>query len=106
LILFTDKFVPMRDLFSWQLIGDFFKILSYVGGYVFVAKGSTKLYISAEILQAGLFIGGAYLFVPDNGALGAVRAYALTYTIYFLAAMTVLFFYFRDLATPKPAEPS
>lgn len=29
-VLFTKEFYPMKDLFFWQLLGDFFKIMSWI----------------------------------------------------------------------------
>ena len=48
-ILFTKEFYPMKELFFWQMLGDFFKILSWILAFVMVAKSMTKIYIITEI---------------------------------------------------------
>ncbi|WP_258866807.1 hypothetical protein [Actinobacillus ureae] len=40
----------MEPLFIWQLLGDVFKVMAYVFGYLIVAKASLKLYAAAEFL--------------------------------------------------------
>jgi len=46
-LLFSDKFIAMRDLFAWQLIGDVLKVGAYVFGYLVIAKaGITVLHFN------------------------------------------------------------
>jgi PST family polysaccharide transporter len=37
LIAFSDKFMPMMELFKWQLIGDVIKIASWLLAYLMLA---------------------------------------------------------------------
>lgn len=92
-ILFTKEFYPMKDLFFWQLIGDFFKIMSWILAFLMVAKSMTKLYIVTEITFSALFVGLSYVFIDRNGVIGATQSYCLTYLIYFV----VMVFIFRGL---------
>lgn len=41
-VLFTSEFLPMENLFFWQLLGDFFKICSWLLAYLMIAKSLTK----------------------------------------------------------------
>jgi hypothetical protein len=79
----------MRDYFLFQMIGDFFKVTSYVFGYIAVAKTMTKMYIAAEIVQSLMFILLAKLFIQMAGPIGVTYAYALNYAIYAIIAFTV-----------------
>ncbi|MEQ1554695.1 MAG: O-antigen translocase, partial [Ferruginibacter sp.] len=49
-ILFSKAFEGMDELFLFQLIGDVFKIGSWLLGYIMIAKAMTKTYIITEIL--------------------------------------------------------
>ncbi len=49
-LLFTHEFMPMTQLFIWQMAGDFFKICSWLLAFLMVAKSMTKAYISTEII--------------------------------------------------------
>lgn len=80
-ILFTPEFYPMRNLFIWQLIGDLFKISTWLIGVTFIAKALTKLYIFNEIFFSILFVGFAILLIKHYGVVGVTIAYMLNYII-------------------------
>ena len=50
LLLYNESLLPATTLMPWQVLGAVLKMLSYVIGYVVVAKGKAGLYIAAEIL--------------------------------------------------------
>ncbi|XTZ38433.1 lipid III flippase WzxE [Salmonella enterica] len=82
-LLFSDKFIAMRDLFAWQLTGDVLKVGAYVFGYLVIAKASLRFYILAEVGQFILLTLFARWLIPAHGAIGAAQAYMCTYIIYF-----------------------
>ncbi len=87
-ILLSEEFSPLIDFLGFQLLGDFFKVLSYVIGFVLVAKAAAKLYIFAEIFQSSLLFFCVYYF--NNSALGVKGvyvAYFLSSTLYFIIAL-------------------
>ncbi|MDH3000140.1 O-antigen translocase [Chelonobacter oris] len=86
-ILFSEQFLPMENLFAWQLLGDVFKVSAYIFGYLIVAKAALRLYVLAEICQFSLLLGSSYWLIPLYGAQGATQAYLFTYMIYFLLCM-------------------
>lgn len=90
-VLFTKDFYAMRDLFFWQLLGDFFKIMSWILAFVMVAKSMTKIYVITEILFSVILVSFAYYFINLNGIVGATQAYCLNYFIYFIFVV----FYFK-----------
>lgn len=90
-LLFTEDFLPMENLFFWQLFGDFFKVCSLILGYEFFAKKLTKAYITAEVMSFVVLYFSSYILIDKYGSEGAVMAHAFTYFIYF----TVLAVYFR-----------
>ncbi|MGA6578185.1 lipid III flippase WzxE, partial [Providencia sp. NPDC089923] len=44
-LLFSEKFIGMRDLFAWQLVGDVLKVGAYVFGYLVIAKAALRFYV-------------------------------------------------------------
>lgn len=92
-ILFTEDFLSMSNLFLWQLVGDFFKISSWLLAFLMVAKTMTRLFIFTEISFSLLFIGLGYCFVLHNGIVGLTQAYSVTYFFY----MICMIFIFRKL---------
>lgn len=83
-LLFAKSFGAMRDMFFWQLIGDFFKIATYLVSYLLLAKAKTMLFMVTEIIFGLSFPLLSYLFINMAGADGAVMAFALNYMMYFV----------------------
>lgn len=92
-VLFTPAFRPMRNLFIFQLLGDFFKIASWLLAYLMVAKAKGRMYIITEIIFALSYLVFALVFIKARGVIGITYAYSLNYFLYF-----ILFVYlFRGL---------
>lgn len=83
-LLFAKSFGAMRDMFFWQLIGDCFKLASWILAYLMLARAKTKLFMLTEIIFGISFPLLSYLFINLAGANGAVMAFALNYMIYFI----------------------
>lgn len=80
-ILFSPQFYSMRDLFFYQLIGDMFKISTWLIGIIFIAKSLTKIYIFNEIFFTLLFILLSVVLIKYIGLIGVTLAYMLNYII-------------------------
>lgn len=89
-ILFTKDFLPMSQLFSWQLMGDFFKICSWLLSYIMIAKAMTKIFIFSEVFFNALYLFMGWLCTYLNGIVGLTQAYMINYILYFLG-MVYLF---------------
>ncbi|MFA6988640.1 MAG: O-antigen flippase, partial [Candidatus Gastranaerophilaceae bacterium] len=96
-LLFTDKFIPMKDLFTFQLIGDFIKIASWLLGILMVAKAMTRWYIAVEIIFNITFVIFSVLFINKGGLIGVTQAFALNY---FLCLLFMIWL-FRNLLFDK-----
>ena len=81
-ILFTPDFLPMENLFAWQMAGDFFKITSWLLSYMMVAKAMAKWFITTEIGFSLIYIGLGFLFMKWNGVVGITQAYLVNYLLY------------------------
>ncbi|OBQ55560.1 O-antigen translocase [Tamlana sp. s12] len=84
LVVFTDEFQPVEDLFLWQLLGDFIKVLSMVIAYQFLAKKMFWHYVLTEaFLMITLYSSSIYFINLFNGIQGAVIAHFVSYLMYF-----------------------
>lgn len=100
--LLSPDFIFLEEIVLYQLIGDFFKISSYVIGFVVVAKAATNLYISAEVIQSVLFILMVFIFESYSpGASGVMIGYAFTYFLYFVISVLLFFLYVYNLSLRK-----
>ena len=96
-LLYTSTFIIMEDLFFWQLLGDFFKIMSWVLSYLMLAKAMTKVYIFTEILFSLFYVFITYLLIDLFLLKSVVIAFAFNYFVYFLFMMV----YFRNILFEK-----
>lgn len=83
-VLFTQDFIPMRDMFAWQMVGDTLKIGSWLLAYLMLGKAMMKLFMVTEILAAVGFYGFTILFTNKYGVEGVTIAYAINYAVYWL----------------------
>jgi PST family polysaccharide transporter len=92
-LVFSEEFLPMENLFAWQLTGDIFKISSWLLAFLMVAKAMTKIYIATEIIFSALFVGLSFLFMRANGVVGITQGYLVNYILYWI----FLIFIFRKI---------
>jgi PST family polysaccharide transporter len=88
-VLFTADFLPMRNLFAWQIVGDTLKIGSWILAYVMLGKAMFKLFIASEIFSAISFYVLTVILTKYMGLEGVSLAHALNYAIYWF--MMILF---------------
>jgi len=90
-LLFTKEFLPVTNLFFWQLSGDVLKVSSLVLGYQFFAKKMTLAFIIFELASLGILYFSSSFLINIFGIQGIVMAQALDNFTYLL----VLIVYFR-----------
>ena len=93
-LLFSKTFLPMRDLFCWQMLGDTLKIGSWILAYLMLSKAMTKLFIITEVVFSFFSVALTYLFTQLVGFEGVSIAHMVNYGIYWIV---MGFFVFRAL---------
>ena len=83
-ILYTPAFLPMKGYFTFQIIGDTFKIASWILAFLMIAKAMTRWFIISEIIFAISYVGLSFLFMKFFGSIGVTYAYSLNYFIYLI----------------------
>ncbi|GAA4943442.1 O-antigen translocase [Algibacter agarivorans] len=82
--VFSEEFIPVEDLFLWQLLGDFVKVLSIVIAYQFLAKKMFWHYILTEaFLIIILYTTSVYFINLYDDVKGAVVAHFVSYIMYY-----------------------
>lgn len=82
-LIFSDAFQPMENLFFWQLLGDFVKVISVVIVYQFIAKRMFWHFIIIEVfLVFMLYLTSVYL-IDSYGVKGAVIAHFVSYVLFY-----------------------
>ena len=81
-LLYTPQFLPMRELFFFQLSGDFFKIFSWVLGYLMIARAMTRWFIYSEIFYFASYVPLSFFLIHRYGVVGATYAYLVCYVLF------------------------
>ncbi|WGL98417.1 O-antigen translocase [Arsenophonus sp. aPb] len=89
-VLFTSNFEPMKPLFTWQIIGDGFKIASWLLAYIMLAKAMTVIYLITEIIFSLGFVFLSIILVDNFHTIGVTYAYCLNYIIYFIVILIII----------------
>ncbi len=89
ILLFTEEFLPIKELFLWQLIGDVIKISAFLLSYLMIAKAMAKVFIVTEIIFSINFVMLGFIFINSHGLIGITYAFALNYFMYLITMIFV-----------------
>jgi PST family polysaccharide transporter len=89
-IVFTEEFLPVRDLMPFQLLGDVLRMAAWTLGFVLVALVRSRWYIALEMLIPAIYFGAALYLVPEFGARGVTWAYCLAGATHFAISVFAL----------------
>lgn len=89
LTVFSKDFVVVEDLFLWQLLGDFLKILSLVITYQFLVKKMFWHYVIIEIFFVTILYLTSIYFLDLYGVKGAVMGYFVSYLLYYAIILMI-----------------
>ncbi|TRX04453.1 O-antigen translocase [Flavobacterium gawalongense] len=92
-VVFTANFLPMQDLFMFQLMGDVVKIMTWILGTVMVSKAMLKHYVFFEIFTNVLLYFLSLYFSKSLGLSGFCLGYFVSLFISFI----LMIFTFRKL---------
>jgi PST family polysaccharide transporter len=59
-IFYAKNFGPTATILSWQLVGDFFKVLSWPIGFIILATGRSRLFLATELIWHLIYLGLVY----------------------------------------------
>jgi PST family polysaccharide transporter len=83
LVLYTEEFNPMKELFLWQMIGNTIKVAGWLFGYVLVAKAMVRYTVSIEIIFATIFVLLSIYLVNIYGLIGVTYSYTINNILHF-----------------------
>jgi polysaccharide transporter, PST family len=83
-VLYAPSFNPMRELFPFQILGDFLKITSWLLAFIMLAKAKVKMYLITEVLFSVSYLVFSLVFIKIYGVIGTTYAYSLNYFLYLI----------------------
>lgn len=88
-IIFTEAFEPVKELFFWQLLGDFVKVLSMVISYQFLAKKMIWHYLAVEMFSISVLYFMSIYLIDIYGVKGATIAHSITFIIHYIVVLFI-----------------
>jgi len=97
--ILSEEFLPINQLMLLQMIGDFFRVLGWVIGFVVISRASIKLYLLGEVFQGLLFVTLSYFsLVKYHDINSIIVSYDITCFLYLILSVSlfVIFFVKKD----------
>ena len=88
-IFLTEEFEMVENLFLWQLLGDFTKVLAIVIAYQFIAKKMFWHFIVTEAFLLFMIYFTSVYFVDIYGVKGANIAHFVSYAMYYIVVLLI-----------------
>jgi len=103
-VVFTEEFRPVEDLFGYQILGDFMRVLSMVIAYQFLAKKMFAHFIILEVfLFVIMYVSSIYL-IDVFGLQGAVMGHCLSYFMHFAIILLIFGSSLFGVLTPENTD--
>jgi len=96
-LLFSDTFMPMKELFFWQLIGDVVRVTAWLFSFYLISKALTKQFLIVEVFVTLTFILLSHQLIHYHDVLGVTMAYAANNLIYLSILVFVVRLSFKRL---------
>lgn len=91
-LLFSAEFLPAIPLISWMLIGDYFKLTSWVKAYPMLAFAELRIFFWVELVFQLMFLVGAGASVHIfNSMEGIAVTFTVMYVLYYIASSVYAF---------------
>lgn len=88
-LFYSKQFDSTGQILSWQIAGDFFKILSWPMGFILLAKGKGGTFVATELSWCLFYFFGVYILWDIVGLESTGIAFLVSYVFYLLSLLFV-----------------
>ena len=81
-LLYSVEFAPAFEIFRWQALGTFLRLVSWPLGFLVLARARGNLYLLTELISNLVFLGAAWLGLKFWGVTGVGVAFFGLYIFY------------------------
>ncbi len=89
-VFYSKEFNETTGILTWQLVGDFFKTLSWPLGFVLLARGKGIIFLLTEVLWNIFFISFVYWGWESIGITTTGIGFLTAYIIYLLVVYVIV----------------
>lgn len=93
-LLYSSQFVNADTVLKWQLLGTFFKIVSWPISFILLAKNKGFIFLMTEIAFYGTYLLAVYFLYPQYGLESTGIGYFAAYAVY----LPAIFFACRNIS--------
>ena len=86
-LAFTPDFSEVESVLIWQLLGDFFRIMTLAFGFQILVKTMMKRYFLVEIVFNSMYFLLSFYLIEENATEGVLQAYFITNVLCFLLVL-------------------
>ena len=94
-IIYSSEFLPVVNMLYFLLLGTFFKLITWIHGYVLISKGESRIFFINELLiniHMIIFINMGYYYY---GLIGLGMGYLFSYIIASLQTVILIFIKYK-----------
>lgn len=84
IILYSSEFLAVNVMIYWAFLGMFFKVPAWVVGFIFIAKGKSKLFFWSELISNLYLLGLNLLGYYYGGLTGLGLSFLIAYILYLI----------------------
>jgi len=88
-LLYSERFLPINNMVHWAILGVLFQGASWAIGFIFLAKGDSKLFFWNEILSTAYILGLNIFGYHYWGLTGLGISYFITYVLHLIQVYVV-----------------
>lgn len=89
-LMYSDAFVGAALVLKWQLLGDLFKVMVWIFGYVFIVRNYLYISLTLQVLWVGGYLILLVLGIGDYGLKITGIAFTINYIIGFFLSYLLL----------------
>ena len=89
ILLYSSKFVAINEMIYWAALGMFFKAASWAIAFIFLAKGTTRLFFWNELISKMYLLGFNLLGYYLLGLKGLGISFMLVFIVYLIQVYIV-----------------
>lgn len=89
IILYSSEFIAVNVMIYWAFLGMFFKVPAWVVGFIFIAKGESKLFFWSELVSNLYLLGLNLLGYYYWGLTGLGFSFLVAYILYLIQVYVI-----------------
>ena len=94
-LLYTEAFLPILGMISFGIVATIFKAVSWIMGFVIIAKNDSKLYVKVEVISNLVLFLMVVVGYHFYGITGAGLSYLVYYILYAILIKFVVGKYYQ-----------